>query len=338
MFASIRFGFDWILLFWLCRGISEFDLYQHSLFTDWPIGMVYYRHGCRLSSQMYSLLQRGRSLLGLLLGNLLRFYGTYTSNWFVHIGPVMKSFDFALLGLIISTSYYIDFSFYLSTSHYIDFSLLFSSSYKIFWGVLPIFSAGQFCWAESLFLVSGRIFFGCFARFSRMANFVFHFFDTIISPHRQAGSTIYPFAFESRHTVLLDSSMLVAQRLQHVPVVVHSLTPHSFNSRSEDIVRWHTYVFGSLDDANMKESELLEYCICVGIHRSAKHPFQDLGWLRSSVLKMYRCSHFPYIPYCHTAQSLEFFHVGDIIGCFLVVFSRCLLWFLVIHVKLCTCK
>jgi len=50
------------------------------------------------------------------------------------------------------------------------------------------------------------------------------------------GSTIYQLAFESRHTVLLDSSMLVALRLQHVLVGVHSLTPHSFNSRSEDIV------------------------------------------------------------------------------------------------------
>lgn len=128
-----------------------------------------------------------------------------------------------------------------------------------------------------------------------MANFVFYFFDTIISPHRQAGSTISQLAFESRHTVLLDSSMLVAQRSQHVPVVVHSLTPHSFNSHSEDIVRCHTYVFGSLDDANMKEPELLEYCICVGIHRRAKHPFQDLGWLRSSVSKTLRCGHFPYI-------------------------------------------
>ena len=51
--------------------------------------------------------------------------------------------------------------------------------------------------------------------------------------------------------------VFVAQRLQHVPVAVHSLTLQYLYLRSEDIVRWHTCVFGSLDDVNMKGSELL---------------------------------------------------------------------------------
>ena len=51
--------------------------------------------------------------------------------------------------------------------------------------------------------------------------------------------------------------VFVAQRLRHVPVAVYSLTLQYLYLRSEDIVRWHTCVFGSLDDVNMKGSELL---------------------------------------------------------------------------------
>ena len=58
----------------------------------------------------------------------------------------------------------------------------------------------------------------------------------------------------------LDFSVLmvfVAQRLQHITVAVHSLTLQYLYLRLEDIVRWHTSVFGSSDDVNMKGSELL---------------------------------------------------------------------------------
>ena len=51
--------------------------------------------------------------------------------------------------------------------------------------------------------------------------------------------------------------VFVAQRLQHITVAVHSLTLQYLYLRLEDIVRWHTSVFGSSDDVNMKGSELL---------------------------------------------------------------------------------
>ena len=102
-------------------------------------------------------------------------------------------------------------------------------------------------------LVRGRCLMEFLFSFSYEPNFFCLVFCSILSVSqfclilRRYNSCI---CVESRHTVLLDSSVLlvfVAQRLQHVPVAVHSLTLQYLYLRSEDIVRWHTCVFGSLE-------------------------------------------------------------------------------------------
>ena len=51
----------------------------------------------------------------------------------------------------------------------------------------------------------------------------------------------------------------------------------------------------------------------------------------------FRFSYFPSIPHSHFAQLLQSCHVGDILGCFLVVFSRCPLVFSCdVHGNLCS--